>query len=94
MSRFATFFRANVADELHLAAPVIECIQDAVGVPGGGISQNVLECTLLSAQTSYTVLPYPNQDGPIEQHKEVAVLDYQRQQEGDKGESNGRGHHP
>lgn len=91
---FTTFFRPNVADELHLAAPEIKCIQDAVRISRSGVGEDVLEGALLPAQTRCTVLPYPDQSRPIEQHEEVSVPDQQRQQEGNEGQSNSRRHHP
>lgn len=74
-----TLFRPNVADELHLAAPGVEGVQDAVRVSRGGMSENILEGTLLSSQASHAVLPYPDQDGPVEQRKVVTVPDDQCQ---------------
>lgn len=94
MFKLSTFFRSNVADELHFAAPDIKGVQDTVRVSGGGMSEDVLKGTLLSAQTSNAVLPYPDEDCPIEQHKEVTVPDNQRQQEWKEGQSNSRRHHP
>ena len=94
MNDLLTLFRPNGADELHLAAPDIEGFQDAVGVSGGGVSENVLVGTLLSTQAGNTVPPDPDQDRPIEQHKVEAAPDEHCQQEGDEGQSNSRGHHP
>lgn len=89
-----TFFRPNVADELHLAAPCIKGVQDALRVSWCSLSENVLEGPLLSTQTSDAVLPYSDQEGSIEQHKVEPVPDDQRQQEGEKSQSYGRRHHP
>lgn len=42
MSVFMTFLGSDVADELHFAAPVVECVQDALDVSGCGVGQDVL----------------------------------------------------
>lgn len=88
-----TLFRSNVADELHLATPEIKGVQDGVRVSRGGLGEDVLEGALLSTQTSNAVVPYPDQDRPVEQHEEVAVPDNQCQQEREEGQSDSRRHH-
>ena len=90
----ATFLGPYVADELLLGAPGVKAIQDALGVTGGGISQHILEASLLAAQACPAVPPHPQQHRAVEQHKVIAVADEQRQQEREEGQGNGRGHHP
>lgn len=74
-----TLFRPNVADVLHLATPDIKGVQDVPRISRSGMGENVLVGTLFSAQPSNTVVPYPDQDRPVEQHKEVSVPDNQCQ---------------
>ncbi|KAF3847858.1 hypothetical protein F7725_020886 [Dissostichus mawsoni] len=46
----------NGADELHLAAPDIEGVQDAFGVSGGGVSENVLDCLSIALMNFFRSL--------------------------------------
>lgn len=89
-----TFFRPNIADELHLAAPDIKGVQHAVRVSRRGVREDILVSALLSTQTGNKVLPYSDQNCSIEQYKVVAVLDNQCQQERKEGQGNSRRHHP
>lgn len=57
---FPTFLGPDVADELHLAAPGVEGVQDAVGVSGCGVRQDVLISALLPAKPGDTVPPEPD----------------------------------
>lgn len=89
-----TFLGPDVADELHLAAPGVEGIQDALGVAGRGVRQDVLEDALLATQPRPAVPPQPHQHRAVEQHEVKAVADEQGQQQREEGQGDGRGHHP
>jgi len=89
-----TFLGPDVADELHFAAPGVEGIQDALGVAGRGVRQDVLEDTLLATQARPAVPPQPHQHRAVEQHEVKAVADEQGQQQREEGQGDGRGHHP
>lgn len=88
-----TFLGSDVADELHFAAPVVECVQDALDVSGCGVGQDVLKRPLLSAEARQTV-PHPaDQNGPIQQHEKISVTDDQCEQERKKSQSDRRRNH-
>lgn len=70
-----TFFRPYITYELNLAAPDVKGIQNAVRITGDGMRENILVGTLLSTQATGQVLPYSDQNRPIEQHKVEPVLD-------------------
>lgn len=82
-----------MADELNIAAPEIESVEDAVGISWCGMCEDVLIHSLLPADASHKVLNPAEQHGPVEQHEVEPVPDDQREQQWHKGQSNGCRHH-
>lgn len=82
-----------MADELDIAAPEIEGIEDAVGISCRGVCEDVLIHSFLPADACHKVLNPAEQHGPVEQHEVEPVSDDQRKQQRHEGQSNGWRHH-